>query len=625
MLGFGLIHGKQRNILPENCFTSQKGLEIGNLSIIYSRKSETTHNIEHFQADNAPFVFIYGEITNKHDFFNADTDPPTNIAREISLAIKRDGAPSIQAMTGMFTVVAYDVNGNILHIFNDKIGGIHTTYYRHSENTFLCSSSFQFITLYHNVSIDLDSLSNLFCRGYILPPKTLAHGISKNYPGTMLSVSGNCLATKTISTLPFLANEFESEISSGESYLAEYIEATTTKDACFLLSGGLDSSTLVGIAAKLLGNKVQCITGSFKGHKGLDETPYAELVSKHCSAQLNCIELGSDNVFQKLPAIVYALGEPFLDYSILPTYALFREISNDFRHVFSGDGPDHLFGRYYPLAIKRIIGLQAQPILNRIRNTKNKYIQRLLRSSSSDIEYAYSELFSLPNWGHNEVDKILSIITSKYRKTPGSGYVGSLAPTTCENSTEDSFRIINFADFYIDGSFGVFSKVGRAASSSNLLIREPYLSTKYAELIAGIPMKSKINGNFFKMLTSDCTTKSHLRNNISVKYLPPETIYRKKKGFTPPLEAWLLSFVENNNIIDRFSTTFKDIMDMSAVRELIYGFITTKHHGCLVFMLLSLDLWIRIFIENKTIDHSQLTLNEVYCVNAGLSTSSPVR
>lgn len=585
-------------------FQGQESVEIDNLKFIYSSKN-CAHNSSYFLKDNAPFVFIYGEV-NTDDVVMSEKDNP---ARWLSIQIKRDGVSAIKKLNGLYSIVVYDNVKKVISICTDSIGGFCTLYYHLSGDGLFCSTSFKHVAhRVSNLAISPDAISQLIATGYVLPQRTLARDIYKLGPGCLATVSDGQISETNFFALPFLEKKKSLEPSTGENYILSYLQRYADSNACFLLSGGLDSSTLVGMAAKELGRQVSCYTGVFTGCGHLDESGYAKIVAKHCGIDLICVELGHENVLHDLPMIVKSIGEPFLDYSILPTYALFKEIKNNFGAVISGDGPDHLFNRYYSLAMKRSLGFMARHISFLPR--QNKYVNRLWRSSSEDIEYTYSELFALPHWGHNQRSEMLALLNPDFRCNFKATYSKSMLGDSIGKTHADNLRIINFVDFYIDGSFGVFSKVGKASSALGLLIREPYLASPYAGFAAGLPMEEKIRGGFYAQLMSKCTTKAHLRDNISRKYLPESIITRKKGGFTPPLETWLQNFLLRTQAFERFSKTSQALLNISYVNFIFKEFLDKKKYGCLVFMLISFDLWVRIFIEKQNC--SKRSLCDIY-------------
>lgn len=604
MHGFIFSNASNVDYSALDTFQGQESIEVDDIKFVYSPVN-SIHNHKYYKQDNAPFVFIYGEMNVQEAVAGEEEHP----ARWLSQQIMANGLSSIQGLDGLFAVVVYDLCRKTISICMDKIGGFCTLYYHVGADGVCCSTSFsQIARCIPHLKIDPDSISELISTGYVLPQRTLVKEIGKLGPGCVANVSGEKMSTSNFPVLPFLEKGESPKDLSGAEYILSYLQRYANDDVCFLLSGGLDSSTLVGMAAKELGQKINCYTGVFTGFCNLDESRYAKIVAKHCNVDLRCVELGHDDVLQNLPNIVESIGEPFLDYSILPTYALFKKIRKEFSAVFSGDGPDHLFNRYYSLAMKRTLGFIARNINLLPRN--NKYVDRLWRSSSENIEYAYSELFALPHWGHNRREEMLNLLSPDLRRCFAPNYSKNILCDNTGKSHDDNIRLINLLDFYIDGSFGVFSKVGKAASALGLKIREPYLASPYAEFASKLPMNKKIYGSLYAQLMSKCTTKAHLREKISSKYIPESIITRSKGGFTPPLEAWLRDFLSHVRVVERFSKTSQSFLNMAQVNNIFSEFQNINKYGCLVFMLLSFDLWVRIFFEKQIVSND--SLNDIY-------------
>jgi asparagine synthase (glutamine-hydrolysing) len=566
-------------------FCDERFVLVGGYKLLYS-PGNSAHNYDSYENDLTPFIFICGEISNFDEFGYAKFDD--DFVKGLSKRVKKHGIAAVSKLRGLFAFFAYDPLQEKTWIYSDSIGGFCTIYYSVDRNSFACSTSLKHVVRgVETARVHVESLSRLVSTGYVLPPNTLAEGIQKLRPGCLMTVEASGTREEQVSVLPFKASRTTHSGSAGEEQLLAYMEKFVTADSCFLLSGGLDSSTLVAMAAKHFGPGLACFTGVFSGYDDLDESRYAKIVAKHCSVDLHCVELGHDSVLQNLPEIVEAIGEPFLDDSILPTFALFKEIKKNYDTVFSGDGPDHLFNRYYPLAAKRTLGC----VLKRVHflQDKNKYIDRLFRSASDDIEFAYSDLFALPHWKHNRRSEILELMNVICRNEFESSYIYKISDCRGSLKHDDNLRCVNLADFYIDGSFGVFSKVGKSASALELHIREPYLASPFAEFSAGMSMSSKFRGGLYAQVMSKCVTKSYLRDQISIKYLPATILTRQKGGFVPPLESWLRDFLNHAHVLDRFSDVSKWCLNMELVNGIFGRFLRDNVHGCLIFMLISFD------------------------------------
>lgn len=170
-------------------------------------------------------------------------------------------------------------------------------------------------------------------------------------------------------------------------------------------------------------------------------------------------------------------------------------------------------------------------------------------------------------------------------------------------------------DFYIDGACGVFAKVGRMADAHGLILREPYLDRDVIDLIASLPLQEKQRGTLVHLLASRTKNKWLLKYGIGSRLLPSEIIYKKKGGFTPPLGHWLREVVCPVPVPRLLSST---TMDLNIFNTNVFEMILQQHKlgifdwSRVIFLVISFDLWIRIFLENEQGSFSWKKLHEYY-------------
>ena len=284
MIGFCLEISRNLNDDKFYGFQGETSLNIGRYSLFFSAEN-SVHNYYSFVDDENPFVFIYGEISNC-DYFGHDRLDEYFI-KYISLRIKNFGIKCISSLKGLFSIVVYDIKKEIIWIYTDNIGGFCTPYYRFSDGLFRCSSSFKALANSPEpLCVDPQSLSRLISTGYVLPVCTLAEGVRKLRPGCLMTVTTEGFQEDQISVLSFEASRKRGVGGTGEELILSYMEKFMTRDSCFLLSGGLDSSTLVSSASKRLNRKIICCTGVFSEFNDIDESFYAKIVANYCSSNL---------------------------------------------------------------------------------------------------------------------------------------------------------------------------------------------------------------------------------------------------------------------------------------------------------------------------------------------------
>ena len=131
-----------------------------------------------------------------------------------------------------------------------------------------------------------------------------------------------------------------------DSVLRESVKLHTVSDVEYgaFLSGGIDSTLMVKYLTETLQRPIKTFTIGFKNSK-IDETGWAEQVAKKYGTDHTTISLEA-NALELLPKIVANNGEPFGDFSSVPTYYLSMAASEHVKMIISGDGADELFAGY---------------------------------------------------------------------------------------------------------------------------------------------------------------------------------------------------------------------------------------------------------------------------------------
>ncbi|MEE8168951.1 MAG: asparagine synthase (glutamine-hydrolyzing), partial [Phycisphaerae bacterium] len=143
------------------------------------------------------------------------------------------------------------------------------------------------------------------------------------------------------------------------------------------LSGGIDSSVIPAVAAKLGGPRVRTFSVGFPGNAFFDETRYADAVAQRYDTDHTSLPLTLDDIRAAIPDVLDHLSEPFADSSALPTYLLSRLTRQHVTVALSGDGADELFAGYRRYAAARLVrwlgGFSRSPMYPPLR----RLIERL--------------------------------------------------------------------------------------------------------------------------------------------------------------------------------------------------------------------------------------------------------
>jgi asparagine synthase (glutamine-hydrolysing) len=189
---------------------------------------------------------------------------------------------------------------------------------------------------------------------------TIFQGIQRLLPGETITCSdGHILERRRISHLPEGGPENineEEALARLDRALEESVDLHQRSDVPYgmFLSGGIDSSALITLMARLNDQPVLAFTAGFDVPEAADEREHAAAVARAVGAKHESIEINEAMVWEHLPEIVAAMDDPAADYAIIPTWFLAQRARQDVKVVLSGEGGDEIFAGYgrYRTAMK---------------------------------------------------------------------------------------------------------------------------------------------------------------------------------------------------------------------------------------------------------------------------------
>jgi len=182
--------------------------------------------------------------------------------------------------------------------------------------------------------------------------ETIFEGIQRLLPGeTVTCADGHVLDRRRISHIPEGGPENideETALARLDRALEESVELHQRSDVPYgmFLSGGIDSSVLLALMARLNSQPVLAFTTGFDAPGAADEREHAATVAKALGAKHETIEIDEKMVWRHLPEIVACMDDPAADYAIIPTWFLARRARQDVKVVLSGEGGDEMFAGY---------------------------------------------------------------------------------------------------------------------------------------------------------------------------------------------------------------------------------------------------------------------------------------
>lgn len=270
------------------------------------------------------------------------------------------GKDMLPRLNGMFALAIWEPGSQRLFLARDRLG-IKPLYLSCTGERLRFASSLPALLKGGDIdgSLDPEALNHYLSFHAVVPaPRTLVKGIDKLPPATWLMVDaqGNRdQATWWSLAYGHDADEAGLELADWRDRLlaslreAVSIRQRAARDVGVLLSGGVDSSLLVGLLAEAGVKDLLTFSIGFQdagGERG-DEFEYSDLIARHYGTRHHQLRIGEHEIIEQLPAAFRAMSEPMVSHDCIAFYLLSREVSRHCKVVQSGQGADELFGGYH--------------------------------------------------------------------------------------------------------------------------------------------------------------------------------------------------------------------------------------------------------------------------------------
>ena len=267
------------------------------------------------------------------------------------------GEACVEKLIGMFAFAIWDARIEKLFIARDRLG-IKPLYYSVTNNAFYFASNTQALlsTREIDTSIDVEALQHQFTLHAVVPaPRTILKGIRKLPPAHFMWVDKQGIAepksywqlsARRVADLS--EEEWIEQIQQALQLAVDRRLEIADVPVGVLLSGGLDSSLLVGLLAQRHGT-VNTYSVGFedqpeeRGH----EFEYSDAVVERFATHHQRFHIENDQVLKRLPEAIRCMPEPMVAQDAVAFYLLAEQVSKDIKVVQSGQGADEVFAGYF--------------------------------------------------------------------------------------------------------------------------------------------------------------------------------------------------------------------------------------------------------------------------------------
>lgn len=270
------------------------------------------------------------------------------------------GGAAVDRLHGMFAFAIHERDSGRVIFVRDRFG-IKPLYFAESGKVLRFASTLPALLAAGDVdaSIDRIALHHYMSWHAVVPaPRTILKGVRKLPAATIRVVEPDGTSKDTVYWSPSFERSAEEENLPAEEWESRVLEALRVSvrrrmvadvPVGVLLSGGVDSSLIVGLLAEEGQTGLATYSIGFeeaKGEKG-DEFVYSDLIAKHYATNHHKIFIPSEEMRQNLPLAIAAQSEPMVSYDNIGFFLLSREVSKTIKVVQSGQGADEVFGGYH--------------------------------------------------------------------------------------------------------------------------------------------------------------------------------------------------------------------------------------------------------------------------------------
>ena len=505
---------------------------------------------------------------------------------------------AIARLDGMFAIALWDNRRQELLLARDRTGK-KPLYYWTDGRCLTFGSEIKAFRAHSHVPMQINEaiLPELLAFGYPPSGKSCYKQIRQVEPASWLRFLKNQAepVKQQYWTLPEASTDpdrpLEETASQFRNLMTDAVRRRLISDVPLgaFLSGGLDSTLVVGLMSQLLDRPVKTFSIGFEGDPRFDETSYAQIAAEHFRTD-HASFIVEPQPFELLEEIAWHLDQPFGDSSTIPTYLLCKLTRSQVTVALNGDGGDELFAGYErfraALLSERIPGpvriagdriLHWLPLRAHPRSFLGR-LRRFMEPASGTLE----ERFLRWTRYFQDSERILN------------HPAGTSSPNRIlklENGVTPLQRLLrlNFQD-YLPNDLHV--KMDRCSMAHGLETRSPFLDTPMVEWAFRLPDSYKLRGGMTKWI---------LRYAFR-DLLPAVTLHRHKMGFGVPLDVWFRKKWRDpmQDYLVSPGARLRRYFRQDSIQRLIRSHLEGREQaGHRLWLLLSFELWLRQ-VENAS-------------------------
>jgi asparagine synthase (glutamine-hydrolysing) len=519
-------------------------------------------------------------------------------------AYEEFGAACVERLRGMFAFAVWDGRTERLFAARDRAGEKPLYYTLTPQGTFVFGSELKCLLEHPEVMRETDpaALDAYLTLGYVPEPLSVFRGVRKLEAGHRLLLERGRVTTEPYWDFPVETDDpprsEEEYVEELRARLEESVRMMLVADVPLgaFLSGGVDSSTIVGLMSRVTNAPVKTFSIGFR-EDSFDELRYARLAARYLETDHREL-IVTPEVCRLVDELIQHFDEPFADQSSVPTYLVSKLAREHVKVVLSGDGGDELFAGYTRYAVER--GRQGFARLPRLMR------RGLMAPLAGRLPHGARGRNFLHNVALDPAERYLdnvstfnalgkrALYTADFRRAlsgrePAADIFRALGGRTPAGDGVARLLYLD-AKTYLPGD--ILTKVDRMSMAASLEARVPLLEHNLVEFVSRMPASLKMRGDQSKYVF-----KRAVRGLV-----PDEILDRPKQGFGVPIGEWI-----NRELRERVRDTFADARTRTRgiVEPAYVDVLLTEHergrrdHSNALWSLFVLELWHRAYVDES--------------------------
>ncbi len=556
-----------------------------------------------YSADGKLCIVFNGEIYN-HEELQAELKAKGYVYKTrsdtetILHAYDAYGVDCVKRLRGMFAFCIFDGRKNLAFMARDRAGKKPLYYYQDGERLIFASEIQAILKSgFAPRRVDRTMVDFYMSVGYLPGPRTLVENIRKLEPahGMVWRPGGKLeifpywdVASVETKEIPY-----EEACAQLKDKLLESIRIRLMSEVPLgvFLSGGLDSSIIVGLMSRLVDQPIKTFSVGYENEPESNELAFAKMVSDAFKTEHHEFYLTPDDLYNSIDLMLEHCGEPLVESAGIALYKLAKLAKPQATVILSGEGADEILAGYPVYARMPQLEWLHRLVPSAVWRGAASLVDGRSEKLSKYLDWAglpFEERFRSLSYDLSETIK-KRMFTEEFRRSAGDEFHSYFRGLHGRVRSASLLKRMMYVDMKSWLPEDILFKADRMTMAASIEMRAPFLDHELMEFCLSLPDRYLLRG---------WTGKAILRD--VVKDILPETILtRKKKGFPVPLTSWFRGELleRTRELLLNPKTISRGYFQRGYVEGLFRNIAGGHDLGRRIFSLVVLELWHRKYMD----------------------------